>query len=374
MNAVTAAVIPAPGLALASLDTSNIAIGEIASHRVYARAANKVAKPPFLNDKLLNLPAEGIEALQKRLTSSLGSRSHGVELSIESTGPKSFLQIAAHTLAQSGAAGFVENSKQLASMLATAQASTSGLAGMVFVLRGRIGNTPRRFVAVIKAEVHDGFGSGDGGDEADVKYLTDLALTPSQRLYKVGLLLEQTPSLVQEIGDYPVSNYRAFLFDHLITATETKAAAAYFYSGFLGMDIQKSSKKLTQDFFEYTTRFIQSSPLSDEERWDLREALRVELRSTSPVLSVDGFATDHFENEDLRDEFVQFMEAQSFPMNAVVKDVEYVRAKLRRPRKMNFSSGVKIIIPADADRGVVDVLERTDEMSTVVIRGAFSEE
>lgn len=78
------------------------------------------------------------------------------------------------------------------------------------------------------------------------------------------------------VGDYDPLGYRAFLFDHLITLTETRSAAAYFYSGFLGMGIQKSARKLTKDFYEHTTAFIGSSSLTDDEKLNLREALRVE--------------------------------------------------------------------------------------------------
>ncbi|MNM52000.1 37-kD nucleoid-associated bacterial protein [compost metagenome] len=359
-------------MSLAALDTANLMIDEIVSHRVFARDASKVAKPPQLKDKLLFLPREGIDALQQRLTTSLGSKSHGVELSIESTGPGSFVQVGAHAIARLKTPDFIESSRAMATMLASAQASTSGLAGMVFVIRGRMGISPKRFAAVIKAEVHDGFGAGDDAPESDVTYLRNLALTPTQRLYKVGLLLELVPSLEQVPGTYSVSNYRAFLFDHLITATETKAAAAYFYSGFLGMDIQKSSKKLTQDFYEYTTAFIASSPLPEEDRWELREALRVELRSNSAIISVGDFACQYIDDEDLRDSFENFMESRDFPKNAVHKDVEYVKAKLRRPRRMSFTSGVKVIIPADAEREVVKVVEENDSQVTLVVRGSMT--
>lgn len=371
---VAVAPMQSPAKAVVGLDTSNLLIDDIISHRIYARDSSKVVKPPSLKSALMHLHTDGVDALQQRLTKAFGNKSHGIELSIEKSDADSFLQHAANGIACTSKNDFIQTSKILASKLSEAQASTSGLSGVVFVIRGRMGLTPRRFISVIKAEMHDGFGAAGDGEEAEITYLKNLALTPSQRLYKVGLLLEDKPVLPGSLGGYDQNHYRGFLFDHLITATETRSAAAYFYQSFLGMGIQKSSKKLTQDFYEHAQNFIKSSAMSEEERWELREALRVELRSTSAIINVADFADGNIQDEDLRDSFVDFMDARGFPKNSVPKDLDYVKAKLRRPRKMKFTSGVKIEIPAEADKGVVEVIGRTDDQATIVVRGAFHEE
>lgn len=355
------------------LDTANLHIDDIISHRVFARDANKVVKDPVLNDKLMKLPREGLDAIQKRLTAALGSRSHGIEMSIEKTDVESFLQLAANSICQTSSEVFIAASKTMAAKLSAAQAGTSGLSGVIFVIRGRIGKLPTRFLSVIKAEVHDGFGAGDSDDTVAVKYLKSLMLTPTQRLYKVGLLLELQSGIPVPVGDYAPGNYRAFLFDHLITATETRSAAAYFYSGFLGMDIQKSSKKLTQDFFEHSEAFIKSASLSEDAKWELKEALRVDLRSSSAVINVADFAQQHIENEDMRDRYCDYLEKRGFPKNAVVKDVAYVKSRLRRARRWTFSTGVKLDIPSNANRDVVKIKERTEAETTLVISGSFIE-
>jgi hypothetical protein len=221
--------------------------------------------------------------------------------------------------------------------------------------------------------VHDGFGTGDTEQTVVVNYLKSLTLTPTQRLYKVGLLLELQSGPASTPGTYVSTGYRAFLFDHLITATETRSAAAYFYAHFLGMDIQKSSKKLTQDFFEHSETFIKTSSLSDDDKWALREALRVDLRSGSAVISVNDFATSHIEDEAIRESYCDYLESRGFPKAAVAKDVAYVKSRLRKPRKWSFTTGVKLYIPADADPRLVTIKERTDTETTVVIGGSFTE-
>jgi hypothetical protein len=368
VNAVTT-LTPIP-VSAAGLDTANLSIEDIICHRVFARDASKVPKGPVLAAGLMKLPTQGLDALQERLTAALGSRSHGLEMSIEKSDVTSFLQLAAHAISQDKA-GFIVSSHEMAKKLALAQANTSGLSGVLLVLRGRVGKHPRRFVAVIKAEVHDGFATGEADKAVDVNYLTSLMLTPTQRLYKVGLLLELASGPVKAVGTYDPTGYQAFLFDHLITATETRSAAAYFYAHFLGMDIQKSSRKMTQEFFQHSETFIKTCSLDDDDKWALREALRVDLRSASTVISVSDFASAHIADEAVRDAYCEFLEDRGFPKAAVSKDVAYVKAQLRKPRKLSFSTGVKVLIPADADQNVVTVTEQTATSATLVISGSF---
>jgi ABC-type transport system involved in Fe-S cluster assembly fused permease/ATPase subunit len=194
--------------------------------------------PPAFSTEVLVLPAAAMQALQSRLTEALKKKSHSVEMSIESADEESFFQHSG-ALLNGNEKKFISTSQWMAKKLASAQISTSADPGMLCVIRGRVGAQSKRFVAVIKADVVDGFSSREG----DIAYLERLFLTPSQRLYKIGVLVEVVASKSDADGMYDASNYRAFLFDHLLTATETKNAAAYFYHSLLGFGLQKSAKK-----------------------------------------------------------------------------------------------------------------------------------
>src|SRR5690606_1411495 len=119
---------------------------------------------------------------------------------------------------------------------------------------------------------------------------------------------------------------------------ETRSAAAYFYQHFLGMDIQKSSKKLTKEFFEFTRDYIGSASLSEEEKLDAKDSLRVELKSSSAIISVSDFAESYLP-ESIKADYVRHMEQRGFPRNSVAKDTQFVAARLRRPRKLKFVQG-----------------------------------
>lgn len=352
------------------LDTRQMVIEQVITHRIHARQADKSISPPELSDETLELPRQGLEAIQQRLTTALSRNSHGVEMSIEALEADRFFQYAADAI-RAPAAEFVQHSRAMALQLTQAQAATTAKAGMLLVITGRVGDPTKRFLAVIKAESHDGFGSVNEANAA-MAYLKNLSLTPSQRLYKAALLLEENSDLRLPRGAYNAADFRAFLFDHLITATETRSAAAYFYSAFLGMDIQKSARKLTQQFYELTLGFIASASLSEEQKSDAREALRSEMRSSRATISASDFAQVNLPPE-VQPSYEAYLETLGFPSHAVAKDTAYVTARLRKARKMKFDGGVSVLIPADAEADAVTVVERSPEATVIRIAGRYVE-
>lgn len=352
-----------------AFDCSNMVIDRVVIHQIFCRGPDKKIPPPSLETSLLALPQDGKDALQKRVTSALSSKSHGVEMSIESATADSFLQHAADAIFADDSE-FVETSHKLAWLLTKAQGTTSAPAGGLVVLSGKVGAFPKRFLAVIKADAHDGFGAAGSAGASSVTYLTRLLLTPTQKLYKVGLLLEETSGPRKAKGTYQAGNYRAFLFDHLITGVETKEAAAYFYSSFLGMDIQKSARKLTQDFFEHTIAFIESAPVDESERAGMKEALRTELRNTNATINAVEFASKNFP-KPLQKPYAAFLEQKGFPKNAVVKDTHYVKTRLRRPKKYEFRDGIRLVVPADVVAGTIRVTSTSPDLTTIEIQGGY---
>jgi hypothetical protein len=345
----------------ATFEFSNITIDDVILHRIRTKNADGEFQEPVCSSALADLQDQGLDALRQRMTDALGNRAHGLEVSISDIGRDSFFQTAAGML-RCKKPQFVKGSKDLAQKLAKAQLSTNAPAGMLLVIRGRITSDKFPFVAAIKAELDDGFTA----KEADVEYIAELLLTRTQRMFKIGLLVQMTGAASIE----PV-NFRVFLFDHLLTSTESKTTAAYFLTGFLGMSVLASSKRLTQVFFEHTKKFIDQAPLAIDARIELYEALRSELRSTKPSLSTTSFAREHLHN--LESEYLAFMESEKFPRNAVTKDVEYVQHAIRRRRKMNFTNDVQINTPPDKLNDLVKI-EKTDKQAgfTIVkIKGVF---
>lgn len=344
-------------------------IERVIIHRLYDKLASGTPEPK-ISEKLVNLSSEARDALQRRLTAALGSRSHGIEMSIKKVEADSFFQNAAG-LMHSTDSGYISKSGKLAQGLHDAQISTSAPGGVLAVLSGRVGENALRFLAVIKAELQDGFVTDEQPDQVSVEYVAELLLTPAQRLYKIGILIETASSQSHPDYGYQPAGYRAFLFDHLITTTGSKPAAAYFYAGFLGMDVQASAKKLTQNFFQWSTDFINTAQLEIDTKMELHEALRVELRSKDTTISVSGFGDKHLD-EKLRKEYDGFMELKGFPKNSVYKDTYFIKKRLHKRRKMNFTSNVQITTPPDAFRELVSVEGKDAESTLVRIKGQIA--
>jgi hypothetical protein len=150
-----------------------------------------------------------------------------------------------------------------------------------------------------------------------------------------------------------------------MTSTETKNAAGYFYSRFLDMDISKSSKKLTQDFFENTRDFINTAQIEESNKLALHEALRSEMRSRKTTLSTADFAETNLP-EEMQGEYLDFMKNKSFPAAAVTKDNGYIESKLKIRSKLVFSNDVWVSVPPDQLKNLVEIIPSDDNESTIL--------
>jgi hypothetical protein len=307
-----------------------LAIERLVVHHINQRDADRNVVEPGYADDLLRLPAGAMDMFTRRIAQALGHRSHGIEVDIRETAPGSFFQNGAEAM-RADDARFMDLSRQMARDLAAVQVARDLPPSKLIVISGVVGRVQRRFMAVIKAEMQDGLGETRHGRQTQIDYLTNIFLTDSQRLYKIGYV-QQIDGNVGRAQPYLREHFVMHLFDHLMTGTETRSAALYFYSGFMGADIAASDKRLTQDFYERTIEFINSRGFEPEDRMDLVDALRSELRSNKQTLSVADFGDEHFERAT-RDEYCGFMERAHFPVHAVSKNTEYIKAKLIRRYK-----------------------------------------
>jgi hypothetical protein len=197
-----------------------------------------------------------------------------------------------------------------------------------------------------------------------------MLLSETQRLYKIGMLVERAAVAPDQNGLHDAQHYHAFLFDHLLTGNEVGKAAAYFYDTFLGLSIASSSRAQTRIFFEETLNFINSSRASEEDKYNYREALRAELKSNTATLNLTEFAKRTFRDE-MQDPYVKKVKEKGFPGHSIIKDNDYIKSRLRKPRNVTFTSGVLIRVPADKEfKDVVEIKTTEDGFTEVRIAGA----
>lgn len=346
------------------LDLSNMSISKVVIHTVPERNEDRTSALPIYAKSVIKLPKGSEVTFQKRITESLGKSSHGIEVAIERDGVESFFNIAA-SLMHVDEENFLINSQSLANKLAECQANRDLAASKLIVVSGKCGAGKKRFLVAIKAELQDGFTESDNG----LAHLNQLFLTPSQKLFKMAFLSESV-AVPAVRGVYNKENYTAHLFDHLMTALETKSAAHYFYSSFFGTSIADSDKKRTRDFFDFTREFINSAPLNREDKLDLLDALRLDLKGNSAIIKVEDFADQHM-NEELADTYVEFMKDKNFPTGAVSKDTEFIKQRLKRRQKMRFGGGVEISAPPDEFNNLVTIEKEVAGKTTITINGTI---
>ncbi|ELY3412210.1 nucleoid-associated protein [Cronobacter sakazakii] len=351
-------------MAVAGFTFEGICIDYVIAHRIFPRAASKTMKPAKISKNILSINDEAMDALQQRITEALAARSHGVEMSILPGVADSFLNLSASTF-HSDKETFITVSQRLAAKLTESQFESGAPGGILINVQGVIGENECPFFAVIKAETQTGFSTNENDEQVTIEFLNELLLTPSQRFFKIGFIVELLQSSPDKDGNYDPANFRAFLFDHLMTSTNINKAASYFYNRFLGMDISKSTKKLTQDFYETTSDFINNAKINEDEKLNLHEALRAELRSKKQTVSIHDFA-DTYLPEEIKDSYKQVMKEHKLPQNSFHKDNEYISTKLKRRSRLIFSNDIWISVPPENFRDLVEILPSNDHNFTLL--------
>lgn len=357
---------------MADFDFCDMVIDRMAAHTIFARQVGNVKKNPLCYDELIVLDGDSSDVLQMRLTAALGNRSHGVEMTVSQRNADSFFHKTCQVMSADNMA-FLALSKDFAHDLTEAQTNPRWPGGVLIVVSGKVGAPSKSFIAVIKAETDKGFSVVEEGGKISLQLVKKMLLSETQRLYKVGMLIERVLVKPDQDGLYDPSNYYAFLFDHLLTGNEIGKAAAYFYDAFLGLSIHSSNRHLTRVFFTETMNFINTVVTDNEEKYTYREALRAELKSQVAALNLEEFGKRTFP-EELQTQYVTELKKKGFPGQSIVKDTEYVKSQLRKPRNVRFTSGVQIRVPTDKDfKELVTINETSDGYTQVVIAGAVED-
>jgi nucleoid-associated protein YejK len=342
---------------------SDLTINRLAVHEVFVRDEDMQPVPPRLSESLVVLEAAGLEAIRERIIRAMGSDSKSIEMSVMEDGVGSTFQLCAN-LIEANDDDFLALSKQIAQKLAGAQTARNIPGGVVVVLRGTAGSDAKPFAGVIKAEVHTGFikESGDGGPL--IRYLTDLLLTPQQKLHKVGIFL-RTADPADEDDPVP-DDFSVYVFDAQMSGAEVTTAANYFYERFLGCTAAPSARKRTRDFYTHARKFLESAEIDDDKKVEGVTALHVYLRSNRGTIQSLEFAMEHLPPE-LHQSFVSYLEENDVPQVAIQKDIGAIRTKLRI-RRLNFTHDVRILAPADRFGELVQVNGVHDGVTVVHIR------
>lgn len=337
-------------------------------HTIPSRGSDKSYVAPTGGGGVLRLSAEVNDVMVKRITKALGHHSHGVQADIIDGGADNMFERACFMM-DCNDADFIAHAQAAAEKLTKVQQSKSLNPAKLICISGTVTANTRPFTAFIKAELQEALSEAKQQGQSTLEILKNLFLTESNKLYKIGFISRTAAGGGKRGGAYTPDHHSAHVYDHLMTALETRSAAFYFYNEFLGTDVAATDRRLTRDFFEKSLQFIDSQNYTPNKRIALGEALRAELRSTGGQLSVKGFAATHLHSAGDQHAYVAYMTKSGFPSHAITKDVEYVKSRLRKRQKVIFSTDVIISTPANSACDLLKIMDNKDGTTTVTVKG-----
>ncbi|WP_323034899.1 nucleoid-associated protein [Pararhodobacter sp.] len=355
----------------------NLRISDVAVHEVFTRGQDRRLVQPEYALALENLSVEAMTAFRQRATDALSAKAKSVEMQIIRTGVGTFQGDAAAMVALTAPEAFLQASRRVADRLAEAQTSQAIPGGIVIVFRGVTGPTDLPFVAVIKAEVQEGFRRRRDGTAVITEFVNDLFLTKATRLYKLGFMV------ASGAAPYRDEAWRCLVFDHHIVASNREAAAIYFYESLLGCGFREDSAYETAKFFNLTKEFAVKNIEDRAVRHRVQDSLFTYIKNDqAPTFTVDEFA-ERYVPLDIRDRYQTFMRNKQFPERAVRRDIAELRSRLKR-RRFKYGTDIEFSASPEAmaegrvsiqTQDAVDVqAEARGEITVITIKDPFVKE
>lgn len=331
----------------------NLNIDRIIIHQVYQRNPEGQRIAPMQSHEFTRFSQNAMETFKQRVIEALGESSKAVQMEITCQEPNDLPIIVERTIDEDDST-FAVSSYDFATKLTEAQQMKSIPGGIVVVFTGTQGHPAKKFWGMIKAETHSAYEKEVDAvsGEISLKYVEEVLLTPSSKLYKTA-------------GFFEKSNYNAsytnlndkwvvMVSDSQISKAGGKAAAKYFYADFLGCGYPKTSARTTKLFYESAKSFIKGLDVSESKKSDYINALTTYLKvDTSSTISTSDFAANYFEL-DAQDAFSEHMEDAGLPTASFTKDVEHIAGNLKF-RKVSFSKNIKISAPSTSFQDLISM-------------------
>ena len=348
----------------------NLKVKKAAIHKIFKREDKRVLIPPEYNNQCSDLDADARRALETRITKAFGNDSHSLKMKIEDTSEESVYQrICDFWKGDQSDAEFLELSKRLTFLLAQAQNRRIYPDAIVVTVKGTTKAYNADFIAVIKAEIQDGFNIVESNGEQLLSYVNNLLLTRQQKLHKIGLFINNQIK-GREIG---LKDVDAFLFDSNTGKSVSDSKADYFYQSFLGLTFREDADVITNNFYIATKKYINECVGNSAERIRLHTALRNYLY-ISKVMYINPaqFADEYIGGGERKDAYLGAMDESGVPCTDTRKDVTMI--KNGKTRNLSFENSVKLTVPLEQFEEIIRIEENQNGDTIIRIKGKYLDE
>jgi hypothetical protein len=331
----------------------NLAFEKIIIHQVYQKDAEGNTVTPMQSHEYTNFAPTAMETFKQRVIEALGESSKAVEMEITNQETNDLSSLVERSIDED-AVTFAVSSYDFAKKLTEAQHTKGIPGGIVVVFKGTQGHPAKKFIGIIKAETHSAYEKevDDTTGEISLKYVEEVLLTPSSKLYKTAAFFEKAnyDSTYTDLND----KWVVMVSDSQISKAGGKAAAQYFYASFLGCGYPQTSARTTKKFYDEAKTFVKALDIDESAKSDYLNALTTYLKvDTSATISTSDFASKYFD-QATEEAFSEHMEDAGLPTSSFTKDVEHISANLKF-RKVSFSKNVKISAPSDSFKNLITI-------------------
>lgn len=335
------------------MNFNELKVNRVIMHSIIAKIKNQDHATVEESKNLIEASDAVLEIIKVRLIDAAGKNSKAFELEVENTSNDSFY-IKATNLNDATEPEFIKTSQEIAYLLAETQTRVGIPGGYLIIIDGTDQITGVSYAIVIKAEPHEALKKSIVNGINKMELLEKVFLSPSQKLYKIGILVEK----VELADNTNPLNYNAFLFDDQFRTDSHPAE--YFYKDFLGFSTSKNAKIQTQRFYSKTNEFINTHVTELSKKVELFGALKTHLKTnTDSIVNPQEFSTTFFPSNDLKDKYNSEVVSQFD--HSFEKDNVLIKNQLEK-RNMNFPQNIKIIGPDAEFDERVNVVNSEEEL------------
>lgn len=341
------------------IDFNNLNVRRIIIHTINPKQDGQDTASAEFSNEILVIEDSVLAIIKVRLIDAAGRNSKAFELKIDNTNAGSFYALS-NDLNNLSDAEFIAATSGIADLLADNQRKTSIPGGYLMIMNCVDNETNLPVHIVIKAEPHEALQFSNIDGHSQVNVLQKVFLSPSQKLYKIGIIYAKTDEVLENVND----QFGCFLYDDQFR-TDTHPAE-YFYKDFLGFSVGENAKIQSQRFYDKTEKFILASIHDTETKANLLSVLKTEFTTNeNPTINPINFANTYIPAENgIRDSYIGDV-CQELPF-AIVKDSVLIKTKLSK-RKIDFPSNINVVGPEESFDERVVIIDNPDELNELDI-------
>ncbi len=338
-------------------------IRRIICHEIEAKKSGMEHATVLCETELLETNVDVKHLIIERLAKAAENKAKAFDLQIGDYIGGSFFSFCS-TLKGEPNEKFIRHSQEIAHLLAQAQTKNSIPGGNLIFIEA-LDKYDKSVFIVIKAELQAALRYEQNNSRGNIRLLDDLFLSGEKKLYKFGIIYERNEiekSNFEGLG-YPNDHWGCFLYDSAFNADSK--LAAYFYSDFLGFDINSNPKIQSKKFYVNTESFIKANVESGKEKEDLLKVLKTEFLNEdeeSQQISPNDFAELYFHDDEVRDIYKN--DVVEYLPDTIIKDPSLIKNRIAK-KKIVFPNNITIAGPDntfDINVKVVDSEEEINEL------------